>query len=78
MTHPKIKNNFLFARPYFIWRSGKDKSNNNENIEKEEKTFNKLSLKLPFVVELSTKLQYYGLTDHLIFDMEELVDIIWK
>lgn len=49
-----------------------------EYVLLEEKTFNKLSLKLPFVVELSTKLQYYGLTDHLIFDMEELVDIIWK
>lgn len=49
-----------------------------EYVLLEEKTFNKLGLKLPFVVELSTKLQYYGLTEHLIFDMEELVDIIWK
>lgn len=49
-----------------------------EYVLLEEKTFNKLGLKLPFVVELSTKLQYYGLIDHLIFDMEELVDIIWK
>ena len=44
----------------------------------EEKTFNKLGLKLPFIVELTTKLQYYGLIDHLIFDMEELVNEIWK
>lgn len=44
----------------------------------EEKVFNKLGLKLPFMVELTTKLQYYGLIDHLIFDMEELVDEIWK
>ena len=49
-----------------------------EYVLLEEKIFNKLGLKLPFVVELSTKLQYYGLTDHLIFDMEELVNIIWK
>ena len=44
----------------------------------EEKTFNKLGLKLPFIVELTTKLQHYGLIDHLIFDMEELVNEIWK
>ena len=44
----------------------------------EEKTFNKLGLKLPFIVELTTKLQYYGLIDHLIFDMEEFVNEIWK
>ena len=49
-----------------------------EYVLMEEKIFNKLGLKLPFVVELSTKLQYYGLTKHLIFDMEELVDVIWK
>lgn len=44
----------------------------------EEKTFNKLDLKLPFLIELGTKLQYYGLIDHLIFDMEELVNELWK
>ena len=44
----------------------------------EEKTLNKLGLKLPLIVELTTKLQYYGLIDHLIFDMEELVNEIWK
>lgn len=49
-----------------------------EYVFLEEKTFNKLGLKLPFMVELTTKLEYYGLIDHLVFDMEELVDLLWK
>lgn len=44
----------------------------------EEKTFNKLNLELPFMVSLSIKLMYYGLIDHLIFDMNEMVNEIWK
>ena len=49
-----------------------------EYVLAEEKVFNKLGIKLPFVVELSIKLQYYGLIDHLVLDMKELVNIIWK
>lgn len=44
----------------------------------EEKVFNSLNLELPFMVDLSIKLKYYGLVDKLIFDMDEMVDEIWK
>lgn len=44
----------------------------------EEKNFNKLNLELPFMVSLSIKLMYYGLIDHSIFDMNEMVNEIWK
>jgi len=44
----------------------------------EEKIFNKLNLELPFMVDLSIKLKYYGLVDRLIFDMNEMVAEIWK
>lgn len=49
-----------------------------EEVLLEEKVFNKLNLELPFMVSLSIKLKYYGLVDRLIFDMEEMVDEIWK
>lgn len=49
-----------------------------EEVFLEEKTFNKLNLDLPFMVSLSIKLMYYGLIDHLIFDMNEMVNEIWK
>ena len=49
-----------------------------EEVLLEEKVFNKLNLELPFMVNLSIKLKYYGLVDRLIFDMEEMVDEVWK
>ena len=49
-----------------------------ELVLQEEKIFNKLGLNLPFMVELSIKLKYYGLVESLILDMDELVDILWK
>lgn len=49
-----------------------------EEVLLEEKVFNKLNLELPFMVSLSIKLKYYGLVDRLIFDMDEMVNEIWK
>lgn len=49
-----------------------------EVVLREEKLFNKLGLELPFMAQLSLKLSYYDLVDDLIFDMEEMVDKLWK
>lgn len=49
-----------------------------EEVLLEEKVFNKLNLELPFMASLSIKLKYYGLVDRLIFDMNEMVNEIWK
>lgn len=49
-----------------------------EEVFKETRIFNKLGFDLPFIVELSIKLIYYGLVDHICFSKEELVDVIWK
>ena len=45
---------------------------------KEEKTFINCGLKLPFVVDLSLKLNYYDLVDKIYLDEKSLVDEIWK
>lgn len=47
-------------------------------IIKNEKILNSLGYDLPFMVELSNRLIFYGLIDHVILDMEEMVDILWK
>lgn len=49
-----------------------------EEVLKEEKVFNKIGLDLPFIVELSIKLNYYGLLDKICFSNSELVDSVWK
>ena len=49
-----------------------------ENVYKQEKLLKKYSFDLPFMVNLSNKLSYYGLVDDVIFDMDEMVDLLWK
>ncbi len=44
----------------------------------EEKIFKKLGLNLPFIVELSIGLKYYGLISKIYFDNESLVQALWN
>jgi len=43
-----------------------------------EKILKPLGFDLPFMVELSNRLMFYGLIDHVIYDMEEMVDMLWQ
>lgn len=49
-----------------------------DKVYNEEKKLNDLGFKLPFIVELSNRLIFYGLIDRKIYDMEEMVNILWK
>ena len=49
-----------------------------EDILKEEKILKKLGFNLPFIVELSNGLKYYGLIDKLYYDNESLVSDLWN
>jgi len=49
-----------------------------KEVLKEDKVFNRIGLEIPFMVDLSIKLQLYGLIDKLIFDMNEMVDALWQ
>ena len=53
-------------------------SNNIKKILEKESIFNECNFKLPFIVDLSTKLKFYNLIDDIILDKEALVDSIWK
>ena len=49
-----------------------------ENVLKEEQIMKKAGLELPFLADLSIRLIYYGVLDHMILDMDEMVNTIWK
>lgn len=49
-----------------------------ETVLKEEKKFKNAGLELPFMASLSLKLQFYGLIDHMILDMDKMVNVLWK
>ncbi len=47
-------------------------------VFKEDGLLNKIGLELPFLVDLSIKLQYYGLVNQIYLNQEALVDALWK
>ena len=47
-------------------------------VYSQDKILNRLGLSLPFMVDLSLKLKLYGLIDHIILNMNEMVDELWK
>lgn len=49
-----------------------------EEVLKEEQLLKNAGLELPFLVDLSIRLMYYGVLDHMILDMNEMVNTIWK
>lgn len=48
-----------------------------DKVYENEKVLNDSNLKLPFIMDLCKKLEFYGLVDKLL-DKNELVDYIWK
>lgn len=49
-----------------------------KNVYKCEKVLGKYGFDLPFMVDLSNRLSYYDLIDNYVFDMNKMVDILWK
>lgn len=47
-------------------------------VLKEEKIIKKLGFNLPFIVELSKGLKYYNICDKIFYNIESLVDNLWK
>lgn len=48
------------------------------DILKDDNIINKLGLSIPFMLDLSVKLKDYDLIDDVVFDMERMVDLLWK
>ena len=49
-----------------------------EVVYREEKKLKSIGLELPFMVDLSNKLRYYGLVDENILSMNAMVNHLWK
>lgn len=47
-------------------------------IYKQEKLLKGMGISLPFMVDLSKRLSYYDLVDGFVFDMNEMIDALWK
>jgi energy-coupling factor transport system ATP-binding protein len=47
-------------------------------VLKEDTIFNRIGIEVPFMIDLSLKLMLYGLIDHIILDMNEMVNTLWK
>ena len=48
------------------------------SVLREEKILNRIGLELPFMIDLSLKLEFYELLDNEITDMDRMVDTLWK
>lgn len=53
-------------------------NDNKEIILNNEKLFKKLKMKMPFMMELSLKLNYYGLMNNTETDMNRMINKLWK
>lgn len=69
----------IFADQIVVLNKGKIVFDNNINsIEKNENIFNDLSIKLPFIVDLSIKLKLYNLINKIYVDEKRMINDIWK
>lgn len=69
----------LISGYLIVMKKGKiELQGSKEEVYKEEKHLHNLGFSLPFIVELSYRLMFYDLIDHVIYDMEEMVNILWK
>ena len=68
----------LFDYIYILDKSKVVLSGPSLEVLKEDSMLNKLGLSLPFMVDLSIKLKYYGLVDDILVDMNRMVDKLWK
>lgn len=68
----------LFDYIHVLDKDGIVLSGETLEVLKEDSKLNKLGLSLPFMVDLSIKLKYYGLVDDIMLDMNRMVDKLWK
>lgn len=47
-------------------------------VLKQDNTINRLGLSVPFMIDLSVKLNDYNLVDEIILDMDRMIEILWK
>lgn len=72
-------NESLYGKKIILLQNGKIiLQGEKEEVLKQESKLKKAGLELPFLADLSIRLMYYGILDHMILDMNEMVNAIWK
>ncbi len=72
-------NEVLTTDYLYILKNGKIEIEGNPiDVLKQDNRLNKIGLEIPFMVDLSVKLNDYSLLDDIILDMDRMVDSIWK
>jgi len=69
----------VYGDKIIVLNHGKVLFNDDKKIVyKEEKKLKNIGLELPFMIDLSNKLRYYGLVDEDILSMNVMVNHLWK
>lgn len=68
----------LFGNKTLIMSKNNNIFNDTKKIIKEEKIFKEANITLPFIINLSKKLSYYDLVDKEYFEIDKLVNDLWK
>jgi len=71
-------NDVLYGNLFAILTNNELISGTVEDIIKLEKIFKQNKLEFPFMVDLSNKLKYYDLMDKPIYEIDKMVDHLWK
>ena len=74
----QIKENNIEAKGIYIPEAIISFNDDKKAVYKEERALKKIGIDLPFMVDLSNKLSYYGLVDETILSMSEMVNHLWK
>ena len=68
-----ISDEVIILKDGQVYMQGKPK-----DILKDEQKLQKANFKLPFMLDLSKKLQFYKLIDQDFYDMKDLINSLWK
>ena len=68
----------IYGDDILIIDSGVVIHDSKEKVYEQEKILKSFGFDLPFMVDLSKRLSYYDLVDSYIYDMDEMVDLLWK
>ena len=49
-----------------------------DNIILNDNELSKIGIEIPLMIDLSRKLEFYGLIDKIYYDRDKVVDALWK
>ena len=53
-------------------------NNSYENIILNDNDLSKAGIEIPLMIDLSRKLEFYGLVNKIYYDRDEVINVLWK